>query len=180
MLKTGACGFGIRLSSRLIWWLKMFVTPSSVSTDRSDICKFHQMTYYQIAQDKVSHDHMDDEIVAIHFDTGVYYSLRDTAIQLWKAMEQPVTIDALASRFDSLSVADRDALQAFLDELVAEGLLNRLEQADAAREDGETWGPYTQPVMEKYTDMKELLLADPIHDVDADEGWPRLKPDQHG
>jgi hypothetical protein len=47
------------------------------------------MNYYQIAEEKVSHDHMDDEIVAIHFDTGIYYSLRGIAIHIWTALEHP-------------------------------------------------------------------------------------------
>jgi hypothetical protein len=29
-------------------------------------------------------------------------------------------------------------------------------------------------VLERYTDMQELLLLDPIHDVDQ-TGWPRRK-----
>ena len=138
-----------------------------------------KMVFYQIAQDKVSHDHMDDEIVAIHFDTGVYYSLRESAIHLWKAMERPVTAEDLALRFEGISEDDKSALVTFLDELVDEGLLNRVEEGLESSTETEDWGPYTPPVMEKYTDMKELLLADPIHDVDADEGWPRLKPEHN-
>jgi hypothetical protein len=30
---------------------------------------------------------------------------------------------------------------------------------------------YKIPVLNKYTDMQELLLLDPIHDVNA-QGWP--------
>ena len=32
-----------------------------------------------------------------------------------------------------------------------------------------------EPVLEKYTDMQELLLLDPIHDVE-EAGWPKAKP----
>jgi hypothetical protein len=31
------------------------------------------------------------------------------------------------------------------------------------------------PVLEKYTDMQELLLLDPIHDVE-EAGWPKARP----
>jgi len=31
--------------------------------------------------------------------------------------------------------------------------------------------PFQMPVVERYTDMADLLLLDPIHDVNA-EGWP--------
>ena len=35
-------------------------------------------------------------------------------------------------------------------------------------------GPFTAPVVEKYTDMAELILLDPVHDVSA-LGWPDAK-----
>lgn len=31
--------------------------------------------------------------------------------------------------------------------------------------------PYARLALTKYTDMQELLLLDPVHEVD-DEGWP--------
>lgn len=33
---------------------------------------------------------------------------------------------------------------------------------------------FTPPVLNKFTDMQELLLLDPIHDVD-ETGWPKRK-----
>jgi hypothetical protein len=35
---------------------------------------------------------------------------------------------------------------------------------------------FTQPVLEVYTDMQDLLLLDPIHEVDEEAGWPSPKP----
>jgi hypothetical protein len=35
--------------------------------------------------------------------------------------------------------------------------------------------PYTKPVLNKYTDMQQLLLADPLHEV-QEAGWPHTKP----
>jgi len=34
--------------------------------------------------------------------------------------------------------------------------------------------PFSAPVLNAYTDMEELLLLDPIHDVDQ-AGWPMPK-----
>jgi hypothetical protein len=36
---------------------------------------------------------------------------------------------------------------------------------------GASGGSWAEPVLDKYTDMQELLLLDPIHEVD-DAGWP--------
>ncbi len=35
---------------------------------------------------------------------------------------------------------------------------------------------FTNPVLEKFTDMADLLLLDPIHEVD-ESGWPNKPPD---
>jgi hypothetical protein len=35
---------------------------------------------------------------------------------------------------------------------------------------------FNLPLLHKYSDMQELLLLDPIHDVD-DAGWPKPNPD---
>ena len=35
---------------------------------------------------------------------------------------------------------------------------------------------FEAPILHKYTDMQDLLLLDPIHEVD-EAGWPSVKPD---
>jgi hypothetical protein len=37
-------------------------------------------------------------------------------------------------------------------------------------------GSWSSPVLSIYDDMQDLLLLDPIHDVD-ESGWPAIKPD---
>lgn len=36
-------------------------------------------------------------------------------------------------------------------------------------------GAFVAPVLHKYTDMQEFMLVDPLHDVEADAGWPHVK-----
>jgi hypothetical protein len=65
----------------------------------------------------------------------------------------------------------------FVTELIAEGLV--VEASD--RERGELPaldvgdGRLDVPLIEKFTDMEDLLLLDPVHDVDA-RGWPHAAP----
>jgi hypothetical protein len=66
----------------------------------------------------------------------------------------------------------------FLEELVVEKLLIPVDTDGEARapntEAVVTRAPFDAPVLEKYTDMQDLVLLDPVHDFDAAEGWPRL------
>ena len=34
---------------------------------------------------------------------------------------------------------------------------------------------FTPPKLERYTDMQEIILLDPVHKVDS-QGWPRAAP----
>ena len=36
---------------------------------------------------------------------------------------------------------------------------------------------FYEPLLECYTDMQDLLLFDPIHDVDTQVGWPKKSED---
>ena len=38
-------------------------------------------------------------------------------------------------------------------------------------------GAFTEPVLEEFDDLKDLLLLDPVHDV-AEAGWPVRMDDQ--
>jgi len=35
---------------------------------------------------------------------------------------------------------------------------------------------FSAPRLDKYTDMQQLLLIDPIHEVSDEQGWPKVKP----
>jgi hypothetical protein len=37
--------------------------------------------------------------------------------------------------------------------------------------------PYEAPALHKYNDMQDLLLLDPVHDVD-ETGWPNISPEK--
>ena len=42
--------------------------------------------------------------------------------------------------------------------------------------EGHTKSPFVSPSLNGYSDMRDLLLIDPIHDVD-EGGWPEVKKD---
>lgn len=127
---------------------------------------------------------MEGEVVAIHLGTGIYYSLRDTAAVLWRAMEEPVTAQSLAdlltTSFDvTAEMAGRD-VEAFLQKLLAEELVVQAE-APAPALPAPAAGAraaYTAPQVERYSDLQDLLLLDPIHDTGT-QGWPNLPPSEN-
>jgi hypothetical protein len=125
---------------------------------------------------------IDSEAILINLDTGAYYSLRETGAALWQLIEQGAAgqqlIDELASRYDGPSTVIASSIQSLLAELAQEQLIVPLGDDSAAPQfvgTASTVGhgkqPFTSPVLEKFTDMADLLLLDPIHDV-SEQGWP--------
>jgi len=67
----------------------------------------------------------------------------------------------------------------FVGELLKHNLVVESNGTLSGAEDQMTWlsgtrQPFSAPVLNAYTDMEELLLLDPIHDVDQ-AGWPMPK-----
>jgi hypothetical protein len=122
----------------------------------------------------VIHDAFDEEIVVVNLTTGSYYSLTGLACKVWKAICDGASKDLLLEMFRS--IASNENVETFLALLAHEGLVIV---------DGEILSPINaeelscvldstpfQATLEKHTDAEELLLIDPIHEVDAG-GWPR-------
>lgn len=141
-------------------------------------------THYRINRPKVISEVFEDEVVAVNFDTGSYYGLRNTALTIWNLLEKGASTQTLTSRMATLYDGDQQAIgqgvAEFLEQLRTHDLIAEASSngAHADPEPGtDRRGPWDPPVLSVYEDMKELLLLDPIHDVD-EHGWPARKPDQ--
>lgn len=134
---------------------------------------------------RIVHQTMDGEVVIINLDTGCYYSLTGTAAEIWSLLEQgkrtAELIEVLDARYEAVAGAIEQSLTHFLTELRDEGLVMTAETpppsivaAHRTHAPSPLRVPYQIPLLQKYTDMQDLLLIDPIHDV-AESGWP-VKP----
>jgi hypothetical protein len=116
-------------------------------------------------------------VIVINLERGSYFSLRESAAELWSLVEQgcarDAIVEALTSRY-SASPSQEVASEAgrFLDELRDEELVVESNGAPAAVPDLEpATSAFASPRLEKYTDLEDLIMLDPIHEVEP-EGWP--------
>jgi len=126
---------------------------------------------FRIDRPHVIDEIFEGEVIVVNLNLGNYFSLQGTAAELWQRISAGEAVPAIladwSARFD---VAAESDVEAFLARLVEEQLL--AEGAGPAEGEGAfRAAAYAAPVLEKYTDMQELLLLDPIHDVDP-MGWP--------
>ena len=142
-------------------------------------------TCFQVAP-KILRELIDEEVVIINMVSGSYYSLTDLGALIWDMIEQGLSLDrivqALVNQYDASPEVIQDSLDQLMVSLMTEELIVTAtsETTMAKVISIETVAaltakkPFLAPVLSKYDDMQELLLVDPIHDVD-ESGWPNVK-----
>lgn len=127
----------------------------------------------------VVYEEYESEIIAINLDSGAYFSLLGASAKLWKLICAGASIEQLTQYFVAAHGADAQSMardvDAFLRRLQSESLIvdaqcepSAIKQPDPPA--GERT-PFAGFDMSIYTDMRDLLLLDPVHDV-GDSGWP--------
>lgn len=118
----------------------------------------------------------DDEIVAANFSTGIYYSFQGAAAEIWYGLMAGAPVDRLAHMVGQHSQHTPQEFSRATLELVAALEREQLIKPTSTPID-DSWQPkppqkpFGLPVYERFSDMEELLLLDPIHDV-GKTGWP--------
>ncbi|MFP3907091.1 MAG: hypothetical protein ACLFRV_14355 [Acidimicrobiales bacterium] len=136
-------------------------------------------TRYRLNAPAVAAEELDGEVIAINMSTGVYYSMTGWSAWAWSALTSgmaPTEVGAILS--DHGAQDGQTAAAGFADELVDERLV--VERAPGVVPDPGPAGPPDAPVddlvLQRFTDMEDLILLDPVHDVDTTAGWPRPAP----
>jgi hypothetical protein len=124
---------------------------------------------------------IDGEAIIADLSRGFYYSLDSVGSQVWDALvsgcSQSEIVDVLAAQFSADRGSIAQGIAGLLERLMQEELLVPLDTAGALVNRapeilaGISVNTFTAPVLSKYTDMEQLMLLDPIHDVD-ETGWP--------
>ena len=148
---------------------------------------------FEINAPQVAHEVIADEAMIIDFDSGAYYSVEGTGAEIWVMAcsgdsGEEITA-ALAARYRTDSSQLVEAVDAFVRRLAEEGLLRPAQGKGETVRNPAAEPPllaagsdclFQKPHLRKDTDMEDLLLLDPIHDVN-EHGWPQKKADQrHG
>jgi hypothetical protein len=114
------------------------------------------------------------EIVAIHIESGRYYSLRGLAGAVWNDLAAGHSATAIGQAVTAVDGGLGDATRQFIARLQAEHLIRQRSApataaAALASVAAAASGP---PELERFDDMADLIKADPIHEVDETLGWP--------
>jgi hypothetical protein len=142
---------------------------------------------------KIVSETIDGEVIILNLDRGRYYSLTLAGTHAWNAIGRAASgeeiVTELLARYEGARSEVERAVDQLLDELRREELILSLPPAAAETSASPSSGSapvevmdgsrpaFLAPVLQTYTDMEDLLLLDPIHEVD-ESGWPNRPSDQ--
>ena len=142
---------------------------------------------FRVNTPTVTHETIDGEAVIINLDSGNYYSLVEVGSFIWDLVGKGASAgevqNLVLQTYQGNATDINRGVQELLAQLQQENLIVPVDGAGAfdptqlteplASNERPSFSP---PLLHKYSDMQELLLLDPIHDVD-DTGWPKPNPD---
>lgn len=141
--------------------------------------------HYRINEPIVVYELFKDEVVIIHFDSGNYYSLNGAGQTAWESLVEGKSLaeinQAITQQYEGEPAFMAASVSELFQELLAENLIVAEGSATGTGSittvaDNIPVSPFIKPELQKFTDMGDLLLLDPIHEVD-ESGWPNIKPE---
>jgi Coenzyme PQQ synthesis protein D (PqqD) len=138
---------------------------------------------FQVAAPEVIHQTVDGEVILVHLTRGTYHSLRGSGALLFDPLVRGASMADLAAMLSAGTDGEVSRIEAavarFVQDLRRDGLI--VAAVDGAGGDGAVAAPLTpsikrpfeEPHVETFTDLQDLLLTDPIHDVEP-PGWPNV------
>jgi hypothetical protein len=137
---------------------------------------------FKIASSKIIHQNFDGEIVIVNLDTGSYYNLVHAGAVMWEWLMQGATVEQFVEWLALKSAGNRASIESAVHDLLeamqTENLIapSNAVPASSANPPLDHMPPPLNLNMDlqKYSDMQDLLLLDPIHEVD-EAGWPVAK-----
>jgi hypothetical protein len=142
---------------------------------------------YEPAGADIVSEEIDGEVIIVNLRNGNYYSLSQSATVIWAGIQQHATLQRLQEHLQRRYSGETGSMGRDLAELIqaleAEQLITVSASeapaaAEASQADTEAAGEkeaYRPPLFERFTDMGDLLLLDPVHEAEDERGWPHAK-----
>lgn len=133
--------------------------------------------FYRVNTPAIVYETFADEVIVVSFLDGSYYSIRGAGIEIWKLLCAGVSMAHILVAFQEAYPNDpglQRVIADFMEELLQRNLIVVTEENTASDLPAIHPDPagFARPVLETYTDMQDLLLLDPIHEV-GEDGWPK-------
>ena len=137
---------------------------------------------YKLNEEKMFFDIADGQAVVINFVTGMYYGTSTLGSAVLEKLIQKVSTDKILAALSAVDGCPADMgakLDAFIKALSEKEIIIPADTQDQEVSfDSAAFSDGFELTLDEFAEVQDLLLADPIHDVDVEEGWPIKKDDE--
>lgn len=133
---------------------------------------------YRLNDEKMFYDMAEGQAIVINFTTGIYYGTSSLGSAVMDALLAGADEAGVLAAIQALPgcPADMDAqLKAFVLRLQELEILLSVDAAGSACTiDASALQDGFLLTVDEFNEVQDLILADPVHDVDVEQGWPIL------
>lgn len=137
---------------------------------------------YKLNDEKMFFDIADGQAVVINFTNGMYYGTSTLGSAILENLVKGASLESIAELLKSAEGCPdhvEDQLKKFVDALVEkEILLPVAGEGSEAVLAHEAFSEGFDFSVDEFAEVQDLLMADPIHEVDVEQGWPILRDDE--
>ena len=135
---------------------------------------------YRVNSPQVISETVGGETIIVNLARGHYFSLQGTAVDVWQALERGEAVETIVVELEQRYEAGDGEIGAAVNKLLEDFLAAELVIADEngapaavapLREAAAERVPFVTPSFTAFTDMQDIILLDPVHEVDT-RGWP--------
>ncbi|MER9327787.1 PqqD family peptide modification chaperone [Mesorhizobium sp. M0488] len=134
---------------------------------------------YTVASSDIVFESFDGEAVVLDLSNGKYFGFSDSGSRIWEALSSgvpPVQLIGAATRVGEVTASE---IGRFVAQLLEFGLLALAADAPAQMPSETLLADLARagdPLhVEIHDDLADLILVDPIHEVEEPVGWPAVK-----
>lgn len=133
---------------------------------------------YKINEEKMFYDMAEGQAIVINFTTGMYYGTSSLGSAVLDALLAGADETAVLTAIQALPdcPANMDVqLKTFIAQLLEKEILVP-DEGDSAQctIDAAALQDGFALTVDEFAEVQDLILADPVHEVDVEQGWPIL------
>jgi len=135
---------------------------------------------YRVNSPQVISETVGGETIIVNLASGHYFSLQGTAPEVWSGIERGDGAESIVLELEQHYEAKNDEIGAAVKKLIDDFVDAELIVPDGDENDPVTSQsslnhderePFVPPTFVTFTDMQDIILLDPVHEVDT-RGWP--------
>lgn len=133
---------------------------------------------YKLNEEKMFYDMAEGQAIVINFTTGMYYGTSSLGSAVLDSLLTGAAVEDICKAILALPGCPNGMevqLNAFIGQLLEKEIIIPASSTGAACAiDASALADGFKLTVDEFAEVQDLILADPVHDVDVEQGWPIL------